>query len=85
MGWADIDNGELLVLAGKEFDAFITMDQSLPFQRSSAEAPPLAVVVLCATSNRIDVLSPLAPEVVVLLRGPVDRRVYLIGRPRLSR
>jgi len=32
-GWAGIKNGELLVLAEKEFDAFITLDRKLATQQ----------------------------------------------------
>lgn len=31
MGWATIKNGELLALAEKEFDVFITVDRNLSF------------------------------------------------------
>ena len=29
MGWSTIDNGELLALASKEFDLFVTVDRNL--------------------------------------------------------
>ena len=32
MGWATIKNGELLSLAEKEFDIFLTIDRNLSFQ-----------------------------------------------------
>lgn len=32
MGWAGLDNGELLARAEKEFDIFITVDRNLTFQ-----------------------------------------------------
>jgi hypothetical protein len=31
-GWAGIQNGELLKLAEKEFDVFVTVDRNLSFQ-----------------------------------------------------
>jgi hypothetical protein len=34
MGWATIKNGELLALAEKEFDVFITVDRNLSFQQN---------------------------------------------------
>lgn len=33
-GWSGIKNGELLALAGAEFDAFLTVDQNLKYQQN---------------------------------------------------
>ena len=33
-GWKDIKNGELLALAAKEFDLFITSDQRIRYQQN---------------------------------------------------
>jgi len=33
MGWASLKNGELLSLAEKEFDVFITVDRHIPASR----------------------------------------------------
>lgn len=32
MGWAGLDNGELLARAEKGFDVFVTVDRNLTFQ-----------------------------------------------------
>jgi len=32
MGWSTIKNGELLALAAKEFEVFVTVDRNLSFQ-----------------------------------------------------
>lgn len=34
MGWSGVKNGELLTLAEKEFDVFITVDRNLSFQQN---------------------------------------------------
>ena len=34
MGWASIKNGQLLALAAREFDVFITVDRNLSFQQN---------------------------------------------------
>ena len=34
MGWTTIKNGELLTLAAKEFDVFVTVDRNLSFQQN---------------------------------------------------
>jgi len=35
MGWAGLDNGELLARAEKDFDVFITVDRNLTSTKSS--------------------------------------------------
>ena len=34
MGWTAIKNGELLALASKQFDVFVTVDRNLSFQQN---------------------------------------------------
>jgi hypothetical protein len=69
MGWAGIQNGELLrSAAAAAFDAFITGDRNLSFQQNLAELP-LAVVVLKAPSNRLADLKPLVPKLLAVLAG----------------
>ena len=58
MGWGGAKNGALLVLAAKEFDAFLTVDKSLPYQQNVANLP-IAVIVLEAHSNELAALLPL--------------------------
>ena len=52
MGWGGVKNGDLLVLAAKEFDAFLTVDKNLPYQQNVASLP-VAVIVLEAYSNEL--------------------------------
>ena len=33
MGWSAVKNGELLALAQREFDVFVTVDRNLSFQQ----------------------------------------------------
>jgi hypothetical protein len=33
MGWASIENGQLLALAEKSFDVFVTVDKKIPSQQ----------------------------------------------------
>ena len=55
MGWGGVKNGALLVLAAKEFDAFLTVDKSLPYQQNLGNLP-VAVIVLEASSNELSAL-----------------------------
>ncbi len=66
MGWAGIKNGQLLALAQKVFDIFITVDRSLSFQQNLPQFD-IAVVVLYAPSNRLTDLKPLVPQVLAIL------------------
>ena len=67
-GWASKSNGELLRLASAEFDAFLKADQNLEYQQDPSRYD-LAIVVLTATSNRLQDLLPLVPRVLDLLPG----------------
>lgn len=60
MGWAGIENGELLRLAEAEFDVFLTRDRNLEYQQNLKKFA-LAIIVLVARSNDIDDLRPLIP------------------------
>jgi len=71
MGWAAIKNGELLALADKDFDVFVTVDRNLSFQQNLPKYN-VAVMVLRAQSNRLRDLSPLVPQRLELL--PTARR-----------
>jgi predicted nuclease of predicted toxin-antitoxin system len=67
IGWAGIENGELLrkaVAAG--FDALITMDSSMVHQQN-IQRYAIAVVALRAASNRLADTRPLMPALLTLL------------------
>ncbi len=61
-GWAGLNNGDLLALAEKEFDAFITVDRKLSEQQDLATFQ-IAILLLRAQTNRLEHLRPLVPEV----------------------
>ena len=61
MGWSTIKNGELLSLAAKEFEVFVTVDRNLSFQQHLPTFD-IAVIVLCGKSNRLADLQLLVPE-----------------------
>jgi hypothetical protein len=70
-GWAAFNNGELLARAQHEFDAFVTVDRNLPFQRDLSRFS-VAVIVLRAPSNRVMDLRSLIPQLLAAL--PVAKR-----------
>jgi hypothetical protein len=71
MGWTTIKNGDLLALAAKAFDVFVTVDRNLSFQQN-LPAFAIAVVVLRARSNRLAELKLLVPDLVAAI--PVVKR-----------
>jgi len=69
MGWATLDNGELLALASEHFDVFVTADRNLSFQQNLTSLP-IAVVVLHAKTNRLADLKPLVPKLLAAMEAP---------------
>lgn len=67
-GWAGIKNGELLLLAAKDFDVFLTVDRQIATQQDLTKFS-IAVMLLRAPSNR---LSDLRPLVGAILEGLKD-------------
>lgn len=66
MGWAGLKNGDLLALAEKQFDIFITVDRNLAFQQNLPKFN-ISVVVLRAPTNRLADLKPLVPAILASL------------------
>ena len=60
-GWSGVKNGELLALAARSFDVFVTVDKILLYQQNTTSLP-VAVVVLDALSNELSFLEPLVPR-----------------------
>lgn len=66
MGWSGRKNGELLRLAEKEFEVFITVDNNLTSQQNLSQFN-VAVLVLRAPSNRLKELRALVPKILAAL------------------
>jgi predicted nuclease of predicted toxin-antitoxin system len=67
-GWSGIENGELLALAEKTFDALITVDRKLGAQQDLTNFK-IAVVLIRARSNRLKHLRLVLRELLVVLSG----------------
>ena len=67
MGWAGKKNGELMRVAHSEFDVFVTADQNLRYQQNLAYAE-IGVLVLIANDTRIETLTPLMPQVNLVVK-----------------
>ena len=61
-GWSGKKNGELLRLAQKEFDVFLTADKNLQYQQN-LKGYNIAIIVLISDTNRFENLKLLIPKV----------------------
>jgi hypothetical protein len=61
-GWAGVKNGALLQLAATQFDVLLTVDRNLEYQQNFSDLT-IAVVVIVAPSNDINVLRPFMASV----------------------
>ena len=78
MGWAGCGNGESLRLAADhEFDSLITVDQGFEYQQNVADLP-IPVVIMIARRTRLHELRPLVGEVIAVLSGDLERRIYRV-------
>ena len=66
MGRKSKENGELLALAAKRFDVFVTTDRNLSFQQNVGTLE-IAVVVMTAHTNRLIELQPIVPALLKVL------------------
>ncbi len=78
MGWASERNSELLRLAEREFDAFLTVDRKLQHQQKLS-AFKIAVIVLVARSNTLLDLQPLIPKVLETLPTAEPGEATVVG------
>ena len=77
-GWSGIKNGQLLRRAEAGFDVFITVDRNLSFQQHVVEFD-VAVIVLHATSNRLQDLVLLAPKLLKAILVATPGRVTTVS------
>ena len=77
-GWSGIKNGELLALAEKEFDAFVTVDRKLAAQQDLTKLK-MAVVLLRARTNRLEHLRPLAADLLEKIPDATAGELTIVG------
>src|SRR5260370_42662391 len=78
MGWASIENGQLLALAAREFDIFVTVDRNVSFQQNLTTLP-IPVIVLRAPTNRLADLRLLVPDLLMPLRSAKPGSATIVG------
>ncbi len=77
-GWAGIANGKLLAQIQGNFDAFIMVDKNLSAQQQT-ETLSFGVIVLRATSNKLDELKPLVPQILAALSSLEPGKVVVVS------
>ncbi len=78
MGWAGIENGELLPLIESKFDAFVTIDGNMRYQQNM-RGRSFALIVLKARDNTIETLLPLMPQVLAVLPSLEPEQIVKIA------
>jgi hypothetical protein len=77
-GWAGIKNGDLLALAGKEFDVFITVDRKISTQQDLTKFK-IPVLLLRPRTNRLEDIRPLVPELLKTLDHATAGTLTTVG------
>jgi len=81
MGWGGIENGDLLKQAADNgFDALITNDRGLEYQQNPASLP-VAVVVVLSSTNTIEAIRPLIPDLLSALAALTPRTFAKVSTP----
>ena len=78
-GWSGITNGALLAQAQEKFDVFLTVDRNLSFQQHLPKFK-LAVVLIHATSNRLEDLIALVDQLEEAIPRASRGAVTHVGR-----
>ena len=78
-GWAGVKNGDLLALAQKEFDLFITVDRKLSLQQDLTKFK-IAVLLIRTRTNRLNDIRPLVPELLEAVEHATAGELTTVGR-----
>ena len=78
MGWTAIENGQLLALAAREFDVFVTVDRNVSFQQNLTTLR-IPVLVLRAPTNRLADLRLLVPELLPAITSARPGSARIVG------
>jgi predicted nuclease of predicted toxin-antitoxin system len=80
-GLAGKTNGELLLLAQRSFQVFITLDKGIPFQQNLTGFK-IAILIIRATSSRLVDIFPQVPACLAALRAIKPGEVVRVGEDR---
>ena len=81
-GLAGLENGELLTAAETAgFQVFLTVDQGIEYQQNLSNRK-LAIIILCAKSNRLKDLLPLASICLARIKSLEPGKVIRVEAPK---
>lgn len=80
MEWAGQPDDDLLVLAQREFDVFLTVDRHRSIQQAVGRYT-IASIVMIAGSHRVHDLRSLVDEVLAVCRYTTPGQVVRVGAP----
>ena len=79
MGWNGIKNGELLILLNQNnFDPWIVVDKSIPYQQNINNLPCL-IIVLNVYRNTLKYLLPLVANITSVLENETSKKIIIIN------
>ncbi len=77
-GFSSKENGELLALADKNFDVFITIDKNIRYQQN-IKGRNIAVLIIRPASNDLDDIRPHVPHALAALQSIKPGQVVEVG------
>ena len=77
-GYGSKKNGELLTLAEGQWDVLLTSDRNIKYQQN-VTGRNVAILILCAKSNRMEDLLPLMPACTQALLSIQSGQVVEVG------
>ena len=78
MGWSGKQNSALLLVAEKEFDVLVTVDQHIEYEQNLGNRK-IALLVLGARSNQIEDLTSVIPAALSALRDIQSGQIVRVG------
>lgn len=78
MNWLGLKNGKLLAAAKGQFDALLTVDKNIVHQQNFTGST-LIVIVIRASSNAIESLSPLVPNIKEKLESALPGSIHIVA------
>ena len=78
MGWSGKQNGALLLVAEKEFDVLVTVDQGIEYEQNLANRK-IALLVFGTRSNQIEDLTSVIPAALSALRDIQSGQIVRVG------
>ena len=77
-GFSGKENGELLALADKDFDVFVTIDRSIPFQQNLA-GKRISLLIIRAGSSDLDDIRRHIPQAIAALKSIKPQQIVEVG------